>query len=222
MSLKPPKKSDLDKNWMKRRCNKGILINPEYHLIVTEGEKTEPSYFKAVKEIINKKYRKKIQLEIVGTGGNTLGIIDKARKYIRNSNIIYKHVWIVYDTDDFPAERVNATAEKCQEISTNDTEYHAIWSNQCVELWYLLHFEYMQSDMDRKQYFTKLDTYLENIGQGKYEKNRNDMYDILKPYMDTALQNAKKLDENNRGRTPWDSAPGTKVYEIIEHLKPYL
>lgn len=35
MSLKPPKKSDLGKSWMKPRRDKNILIRPEYHLIVT-------------------------------------------------------------------------------------------------------------------------------------------------------------------------------------------
>lgn len=36
MSLKPRKKSDLDKSWMKKRRDKPIKIQPEYHLIVTE------------------------------------------------------------------------------------------------------------------------------------------------------------------------------------------
>lgn len=30
MSLKPPKKSDLDKNWMKARRDKPKKIQPEY------------------------------------------------------------------------------------------------------------------------------------------------------------------------------------------------
>lgn len=41
MSLKPLKKSDLDKNWMKARRDKPKKIQPEYHLIVTEGTDTE-------------------------------------------------------------------------------------------------------------------------------------------------------------------------------------
>ena len=36
MSLKPPKKSDMGKSWMKPRRDKSILLRPEYHLIVTE------------------------------------------------------------------------------------------------------------------------------------------------------------------------------------------
>lgn len=37
MSLKPPKKSDLNKGWMQPRLDRRKMIQPEYHLIVTEG-----------------------------------------------------------------------------------------------------------------------------------------------------------------------------------------
>ena len=35
MSLKPPKKSDLGKCWMKNRRDKARMIQPEYHLIAS-------------------------------------------------------------------------------------------------------------------------------------------------------------------------------------------
>jgi len=35
MSLKPPKKSDLDKSWIKPRRDSHKKIQPEYHLIRT-------------------------------------------------------------------------------------------------------------------------------------------------------------------------------------------
>ena len=70
MSLKPPKKSDMGKNWMKPRRDKSILLRPEYHLIVTEGTATEPQYFEAVRDIINRQYRDKIQLDVYGEGNN--------------------------------------------------------------------------------------------------------------------------------------------------------
>jgi hypothetical protein len=40
--------------------------------------------------------------------------------------------------------------------------------------------------------------------------------------MDAAIANAKKLDKINSGKLPSASAPGTKVYELIEKLRPYL
>ena len=48
------------------------------------------------------------------------------------------------------------------------------------------------------------------------------MYDILKPYMEIAIANAKRLEQMNAGKPPASSSPGTKVYELIELLKPYL
>ena len=222
MSLKPLKKSDLEKGWMKKRRDKAILIQPEYHLIVTEGTKTEPQYFQAVKDIINCQYRDKIQLDIFGEGDNTLSLFEKAKSRVYQNANGYKHVWLVYDTDDFPADHINRTAELCVQNSNDDIQYHAIWSNQCIELWYLLHFSFFHSDIHRQGYWPKLTERLKNIGAGEYSKGRPDMYEILKPYMEIAIGNAKRLDQMNAGRTPANSAPGTKVYELIELLKPYL
>ena len=140
MSLKPSKKSDMGKDWMKKRRDKPILIQPEYHLIVTEGTDTEPQYFARMKEIINGKYRGRIHMDIFGEGDNTLSLFYKAQKRVSSSSNTYKHVWVIYDTDSFPAEHINQTAELCVEYSTEETQYHAIWSNQCIELWFLLHF----------------------------------------------------------------------------------
>ena len=53
-------------------------------------------------------------------------------------------------------------------------------------------------------------------------KNRTDMYQILLPYRDTAIVNAEKLDKINKGKLPSTSTPGTKVYELVNKLKPYL
>lgn len=60
------------------------------------------------------------------------------------------------------------------------------------------------------------------MGVGEYAKGRADMYEILRPYMDTAIKNARLLDVENEGKSPADAAPGTKVFELIEKLKPYL
>lgn len=80
MSLKPPKKSDLDKKWMKKRLDRAIKIQPEYHLIVTEGTDTEPEYFGSIKDVINKKYPEKIKLDVYGEGDNTISLFPAGKK----------------------------------------------------------------------------------------------------------------------------------------------
>lgn len=128
----------------------------------------------------------------------------------------------MYDTDDFPKEKIDGVAVLCKENSNADRQYHAIWSNQCIELWYLLHFSFMQSDLHRKEYYPKLDECLRSIDAGEYSKTRKDMYNVLKPYMDTAIRNAKALRDVNKNKLPSESSPVTMVFEFIEKIRPYL
>jgi len=199
LSNKPSKKSDLDKQWMKVRRRRTIRIQPEYHLIVCEGTKTEPGYFESIKNIINGKYRDKINLRIEGEGRSNLKLLGAAQCYVNRSLNPIQHVWLVYDKDDFLCDDFNLTEEKCIQLTEDakgDTEYHALWSNQCIELWFLLHFIYFDSDISRDLYYEKLSEQMKNIGLSVYEKNRIDMYEILEPYRMDAIQHAKRLKAN--------------------------
>ena len=222
MSLKPVKKSDLGKNWMKPRKDRNIRIQPEYHLIVTEGTETEPAYFEAIKNHINQNYPGRIEMEIHGEGDNTVSLFEKARRIVQTSANVYKHVWIVFDSDDFPPASINLTVDLCKRETNGETCYHALWSNQCIELWFLLHFSYFHSDIHRKEYWPKLTKILTEKGKGKYRKNREDMFEILRPFLHEAIKNAERLDQDNHGKTPAQSAPGTRVYELLKTLLPYL
>ena len=103
--------------------------------------------------------------------------------------------------------------------STDAVTYHALWSNECIELWFLLHFEYLQSNLHRDHYYPKLTKYL-GI---KYKKNSSDMFEFLYSHLDDAIRNAKKLRKNYpEMAAPFHCAPGTSVYEIFEKLKDYL
>lgn len=95
MSLKPPKKSDESRPWMTKRVDRVRKIRPEYHLIITEGEKTEPLYFDRIKEIINQQYKERIQLEVEGTGENTIHLFNTAKKHVKNAPNGISHVWVV-------------------------------------------------------------------------------------------------------------------------------
>ena len=222
MSLKPRKKSDFGKSWMKPRRDVAKLIAPEYHLIVSEGERTEPCYFKSICDIVNAKFRNRIHLDVEGEGNNTVNLFKKAERKVASSSNGYRHVWIVYDKDDFPSESFNAVINLCQASSNSETTYHAVWSNQCIEVWFLLHFSFLQSAIDRKDCFTKLDGYLKRVHGIQYRKNSSGLFGVLYPFLEVAIQNAKKLNEINQGKLPSDCNPGTKVYQLLEVLKPYI
>ncbi len=82
--------------WYSKKRNKKILISPEYHLILCEGEKTEPNYFKEIKNRIGQKYRgEKISVEIEHTKKGRLELLDLAQEKVKKSKIKYSHVWFV-------------------------------------------------------------------------------------------------------------------------------
>ena len=80
----------------------------------------------------------------------------------------------------------------------------------------------MQSDIHRSEYWPKLTEYLIQIDGKEYTKDRKDMYQVLRPFLDVAVTNAKRLDVINTGKPASLSAPGTKVYELIDVLRTYL
>ncbi len=86
-----------------------------------------------------------------------------------------------------------------------------------------MHFDYMPSDLHRAEYMPKLDGYFKKLGAGKYEKNREDIYDLLRSRLKVAIAYAEKLEEyHGPGASPSANTPGTAVYKIFKHLKPYL
>lgn len=222
MSMKPRKKSDSQKKWMTDRRDRRITIAPEYHLIVTEGTKTEPQYFDGLKKDINNLYKGRISIVIegVGQGANTLTLLERAQKIVEKDPEKYKHVWLVYDKDDFPKDDFDNTYFKCKSLSVNGDSvmYHALWSNECIEYWFLLHYLSLDAALRRNEYYPKL---TECLGS-KYEKNREDIYSLLKPNIKKAIDNAKRIEANNNGLPPSQCTPGTTVYEIFEMLESYL
>lgn len=193
MSNKPQKKSDLNKQWMTPRRNREIMIAPEYHLIVSEGTKTEPNYFEAFKDEINNKFPGRISIKIEGVGKGTAKLLERAQKIVGSSPNEYKHVWLVFDKDDFPSDDFDSTVSECELISSENITYHALWSNECIEYWFLLHFCFLDSAIHRDEYYPKLSKYLNS----KYQKNSDEIYEKLKPKLKTAIRNAKKNNENS-------------------------
>lgn len=81
-----------------------------YFLIVCEGTKTEPNYFKGLKQNRPPGVIELIDLEVEGTGHNTLTVIDDALKakqrFIKIGRTV-DEVWTVFDRDSFPEENFN-------------------------------------------------------------------------------------------------------------------
>lgn len=234
MSNKPRKHSELKKResaakrmkvrWGKTRsAAPSIRIRPERFLIVTEGTKTEPYYFEGFRRRVNAEYHGEfVTLLVYGLGDNTVSLFEQAKRIAEADPDGFTQVWVVYDKDSFPSRDFNAVPVLCDAASGGGVAYHAAWTNEAFELWYVLHFAYVDSALGRSAYAPILTRYLRAEGLGAYEKNRSDMFDVLESRMQTAISNAEKLEEANAGAAPADSNPGTTVHLLVEELLPYL
>lgn len=91
-------------------------------LIVCEGAKTEPNYFKGFR--VN---RTIYEIDIHGVGYNTASLVRKAISLKEKDG--YDQVWCVFDRDSFPAQDFNAAFEIA---SSHDIKI--AYSNQAFEL----------------------------------------------------------------------------------------
>ncbi len=224
MSKKPIKKSDKEKDWwLGKRKNRRIKSQLEYHFIICEGTKTEPNYFKAIKAKITAKNREKITIQVIGKRRGTTNLLEEAIKEVQKSPNYISNVWLIYDKDEFSEESFNEVVEKCNEINKQDnTLYRPMWSNESIEVWILLHFIRFDTPMGRKECIQKINENFRQKNLGTYQKNDENLYQKLTPYVAIAIQNAKWLDAKYTSELPAKRNPCTKVYELVELLHKYI
>ena len=195
-----------------------------FYLIVCEGEKTEPNYFESLKSSLPKGVLELTNIDIDGTGRNTLSIIQEAvklqekyeEKYLRTID----RVWAVFDKDSFPDRNFNNAINK-GEGST--PKINCAWTNEVFELWYLLHFNYYNTAIPRNEYQRLIEKEI-NRASGKtdfkYEKNSTTMFQILNRYgcQERAIQHAIKLESLYSDRSYAKHNPCTKVHQLIREL----
>jgi hypothetical protein len=177
-------------------------------LIVCEGEKTEPNYFKkfeANPDVYD-------STDIRGTGYNTVSLIEEAIR-IKNEAIQkkepYIETWCVFDKDDFSVD----SFEKAIMLARQN-QIKCAYSIEAFEIWYMLHFDYYETALSRLQYKDKLSELLKK----PYLKNDTEMYSLLKNRQGRAMQNAEKL-YNRQCLLPLkDQNPITTVFKLVERL----
>lgn len=171
-------------------------------LIVCEGQKTEPAYFEAFR-------LPSAQVRIVGTGSNTKSLVELAIRLKEREDEERDQYWCVFDHDSFPPEQFNSALQRARANG-----FQVAYSNVCFEIWYLLHFDYHDSALDRSLYWPKLSAYL----GWAYEKNSRLIYETLLPRQETALRNAQRLLGQYSPHHPEKDNPCTTVHLLVEEL----
>lgn len=196
-------------------------------LIVTEGEKTEPLYFKGLQKQILKKIGgnvnviEKPTIDIYGQGASPSRLIEFTEKEVKEAKFMYQNVWVVFDKDDFD--------DFDQAIFEGEKKgYKIAWSNQSFEYWLYLHFHYSDTAEHRNEWNKKLDECfcINELGDGKYKKNYENIYELLASIdgISTAIKHAKRrMAQYSQGKQkPSKYDPGTTVYQLVEELIKYI
>lgn len=193
-----------------------------YFLIVCEGEKTEPNYFKSFKSNVKSFV---YTIDTLGEGSNTKDLVKRTIKARDNSSQKYDRVWAVFDRDSFNPDNFNGAI-----YLANSQDINVGWSNEAFELWYLLHFQYRNTSMSRADYKKaiedEINAKMEKESKGKkvkkfqYKKNSTEMYNILDKYgnQTQAIKWAEQLITTHTCENYSIHNPCTLIHVLVKEL----
>ncbi|MBX9807612.1 MAG: RloB family protein [Flavobacteriaceae bacterium] len=193
-----------------------------YFLIVCEGEKTEPNYFKSFKTNVKSFV---LTIDTFGEASNTKDLVKRTIKARDISSQKYDSVWAVFDRDSFSTNNFNGAIELAE-----NNAIKVGWSNEAFEVWYLLHFQYRNTSMSRDDYKSAIEKEVNDkiAAQSKskktkkfvYKKNSAEMYAVLEKYgnQKQAITYAKKLILNHSCANFAIHNPCTRVHLLVEEL----
>lgn len=181
-------------------------------LIVCEGVRTEPDYFKAFRMTT-------ATVKAIGQAMNTVSLVNKAIS-IREADLKkkreYDQCWVAFDKDDFPAKDFNQAIALAKKNG-----FQVAYSNQAFEYWFLLHFNPYKGAIHRNSYPEML-TKLTGLSYSKSEGFGAVMYNRLINLQPQAIKNAKAvLAEISRGNPAMEES-STTVHILVNELNRYL
>lgn len=196
---------------------------PSYRiLIITEGTKTEPQYFKL---LINELKILTANVKIIKDCGSAPANIAEEAEKILSYDDDYQKIYCVFDRDrhatyDKALEMIEKISKKRQFINK---EIKAITSVPCFEYWYLLHV----SD-SRKPYESSTspgDALIEDLKQKspfeRYSKNNcNSFFSLISSNRGIATDRATRYLEQSKseGFKAHHENPSTRVHIVVQSL----
>lgn len=201
-----------------RRISKDRVRKVRYQknkiIIAIEGKnKTEKLYFDNFDD------GKKSYSIIIAKGNDTdpLKLVKSLSKEIFKRDLDLSNgdkAFCVFDTDeDSNKNKLIIEAKKYAELKG----IKMISSTTCIELWFLLHYEYTTASLSNDKVIKRLKQHYQ-----KYEKNIN-IYSEINDNVNKAIERAKKLEkyqvvENSKSIGTVEANPSTEMYKIVEYL----
>jgi hypothetical protein len=200
------------------RREKAKRVPYERVLIVCEGKKTEPHYFRKLRQALRLN-SVNVVIEDKGGGLDPKSLVAFAIETFKKDKD-FDHVFCVFDKDkhaSYPAALDTIRRTRLKGGAT----LHPITSVPCFEIWILLHFTYTThsfsaagDDSNCKLVIDELDRKGRIRG---YEKGSEGIFKAISDKLERAIRNAKKLEDFHK--TSQTDNPSTKVHELVQYLK---
>lgn len=186
-------------------------------LIVCEGSKTEPNYFR---ELIDHYEINTANVQVDGScGSDPMSVVNHALQLYReekDKGDPYDRVYCVIDRDAHP--RFDDALRKLEAQKPSNV-FHATVSIPCFEYWLLLHFDYTRAAFTSTDRVSMGDAALAALKTywPEYAKGRVGTFVYLHGQLAFAKANAQRSLEDAQ-RTASDN-PSTNVHELVEYLQ---
>ncbi|MEH2463337.1 RloB family protein [Nostoc sp.] len=175
-------------------------------LIVCEGSKTEPNYFRSFRVPKNV-----AEIDVQGVGENPSKLVQSAKELNKQGE--YDQVWCVFDRNSWTIEDFNNAIKNAEAHG-----FKVAYSNEAFELWYVLHFEFLHTGIPRSDYLRKLTSLFGRT----YQKNSETIYDELFEKQAIAIKNAENLLKQYNSQIPAKDNPSTTVHLLVKELNNFI
>ena len=173
----------------KRHCSRCPV------LIVCEGGKTEPNYFRrlCVARGINSANVKVTPAD----GSDPVSVVTTARRLLREDG--YDRIYCVFDRDGH-ANYQQALTTIAQSPEGISRKLIGITSVPCFEVWVLMHFVFSTAPFTAVGNTSSCDSVLRLLRTHipRYAKGYPTTYDDLSEKLDQAVRHARQLENHNR------------------------
>jgi len=182
-------------------------------LIVCEGRKTEPNYFR---ELVDHLKLNTANVEIDGNSDSSpKSVVAHARRRYQQDGE-FDRVFCVFDKDE------HATySQAVKELAAVDLSevFAGITSVPCFEYWLLLHFTFTTKPYARSEWVSPGDQVLKDLKKHlpTYRKGSQHLYWQLMPLTDLAIRHAERACQA-AAQNQTDN-PSTQVHRLVTYLR---
>ena len=191
-------------------------------LIVSEGSKTEPNYFREIRAAY-RLHTASVEVRPSGLGTAPIQVVRYALALFedgdRHRNIqrrAFEKIFAVFDRDEHDSYHEALTlAGSLDGKHRNDAKqpvaFKAIASVPSFELWLLLHYQDIQAPLHRDEVMRRLKLHIPG-----YDKGVGNAFAITGDHLAVATQRAEGLAERFTART--DPEPFTAIVDLVSLL----